>query len=76
MKLSCRAMKRLAALLLIVAFAACEKKPSAEELEALEEAKKAAEVKAAAAKASPTPKKGDWMLKDYKNPLEKRPTPR
>jgi hypothetical protein len=68
-------MKRLVPLLLVIAFAACERKPSAEEVAALEEAKKAAEVKAAAAKPSPTPK-GDWMFKSYQNPLEKRPPPR
>lgn len=70
-------MKRIAAALLIAAFAACEKKPTVEEVEAREQAKKAEEVKAAdvkAAKASPTPK--NWMWKEYQNPLEKKPTPR
>lgn len=69
-------MKRLAAALLAIVFAACEKKPSAEEVAALEEARLTAEVKAAAAaKPSPTPK-GDWMFKGYQNPLGAKPTPR
>jgi hypothetical protein len=67
-------MKRLFPLLLILAFVACEKKPSEEEIEALVEAKRAAEVKVTP-QPSPTPK-GSWMHKGYQNPLEKKPTPR
>lgn len=66
-------MKWIAAALMVTAFAACEKKPTAEEIEAVEEARKAAEIKAAASPA-PTPK--PWMWKDYTNPLDKKPTPR
>ena len=53
--------------LLALAFIACEKKPSEEEVAAAAE-KKAVEIQKA--KASPTPKPGDWRIKDYKNPLD------
>ena len=63
-------VKILGVLLPALLLAACE--PSAQ---------KAAETKAAEEKAAiaarptpvPTPKPGDWRMKDYKNPLEKKP---
>ena len=71
MTLCLRSMKRLATLLLLAAFAACDKRPTVEETEALEQANRAAAAKA----ASPSPTPGNWMWKDYKNPLSKKPTP-
>ena len=53
--------------LLALAFTACEKKPSEEEVAAAVEKKAVEEQKA---RATPTPKPGDWRIKDYKNPLD------
>jgi len=56
-------MKALLLALLVVLSAACEKKPTGEELEQLREAEEA--------KKKPTPKPGEWMHpKDYQNPLQ------
>ncbi len=55
--------------LLALAFTACEKKPSEEEVAAAE-VQKAAEIQKA--NATPTPKPGDWRLKNYKNPLDQK----
>ena len=60
-------MHRLLLLTALLVFTACEKKPTEEEVIAAEE-KKAAEIQQA--RATPTPKPGDWRIKDYKNPLD------
>jgi hypothetical protein len=49
------------------ALVACEPKPSPE---VLAEQEQAAEAARATPKTTPKPKQGDWMLKDYKNPLD------
>lgn len=64
-------MKLLLAALLVLVFAGCEKKPTEEEVAAQEEARKAA-----MATPKPTPKPGNWMWENHKNPLEQRPKPR
>jgi hypothetical protein len=57
--------------LAVLASTGCERKPSEEELARQRQmAEEAAE--AVQAKAKPTPKPGDWMWKDYKNPLESK----
>ncbi|MEA3210562.1 MAG: hypothetical protein QOE70_3619 [Chthoniobacter sp.] len=64
-------MRILSAALMLVLFVACEKKPTEEEVEAKKE-----EARTAAARATPTPKPGDWMWKQYNNPLDKKPKDR
>lgn len=61
-------MKVLLAAALLAVLVACEKKPSAEEIEA--------EGAAQAAAATPTPRPGEWMWRDRGNPLEKLPPKR
>ncbi|MGB8169250.1 MAG: hypothetical protein WCF18_17260 [Chthoniobacteraceae bacterium] len=59
-------MRFLAFALLLLVGAGCEKKPSPEEVEQKREAE-------AAARPTATPKFQD-RLKDYKSPLDKKPT--
>lgn len=59
-------MKFVLLALLMLSCAACEKKPTEEEL------KEQREKAAAQARITPAPKPGDWMWKDRKNPLEKK----
>jgi hypothetical protein len=59
-------MRFVAFALLLVVVAGCEKQLSPEETEE----KRQAEI---AARPTPTPKPGAWM-KDYKGPLDKKPT--
>jgi hypothetical protein len=58
--------------LLMCACVACEPKPSPEEM--VEQAK-AAEAARATPRTTPKPKPGDWMLKNYQNPLEPKKKP-
>jgi hypothetical protein len=52
---------------LVSAFGACERKPTAEEVEAARQAE------AQRAQATPEPKPGDWMWKkDRKTPLDQK----
>jgi hypothetical protein len=58
-------MRILPTIALLALLAACEKKPSAQEIEQAKQAE--------AARTSPKPQPRDWMWKDRnKNPLEKK----
>ena len=63
-------MKRLClSALLVLAFAACERKPTEEEIATVRKAEEASRP----APASPSPKPGDWMWKDRKKPFDDKP---
>ena len=63
-------MKALPVLLALVFLSACDQ----EKLAGIknESSSNSTPGPVAAATPKPTPKKGDWMLKNYKNPLDKK----
>jgi hypothetical protein len=59
-------MKRLLLALFVCHFAGCDVK--------LEPPPEPEATPAPAPKAAATPKPGEWLMKDYKNPLDSKPT--